>query len=240
MMLFDIITIFPEMFSGIIQQSILKRAQEKGLVRIRIHNLRDFTSDKHRKIDDAPYGGGPGMVFKAEPLCRAIRAVSQEGLEAKKIYLSPEGDLFCHQMAKELAQESHLILVCGHYEGIDQRVRDTLIDREISIGDYVLSGGELPAMVVVDAVVRLIPGVLGSEESLEVESFSDYLLDYPQYTRPRSFEGREVPEVLLSGHHERIRKWRRKQSLLRTSQRRPDLFKKAILSAEDIELLKDP
>lgn len=239
-MLFDIITIFPEMFSGIIQQSILKRAQEKGLVRIRIHNLRDFTSDKHRKIDDAPYGGGPGMVFKAEPLCRAIRAVSQEGLEAKKIYLSPEGDLFCHQMAKELAQESHLILVCGHYEGIDQRVRDTLIDREISIGDYVLSGGELPAMVVVDAVVRLIPGVLGSEESLEVESFSDYLLDYPQYTRPRSFEGREVPEVLLSGHHERIRKWRRKQSLLRTSQRRPDLFKKAILSAEDIELLKDP
>jgi len=239
-MLFDIITIFPEMFSGIIQQSILKRAQEKGLVRIRIHNLRDFTSDKHRKIDDAPYGGGPGMVFKAEPLCRAIRAVSQEGLQAKRIYLSPEGDLFCHQMAKELAQESHLILVCGHYEGIDQRVRDTLIDREISIGDYVLSGGELPAMVVVDAVVRLIPGVLGSEESLEVESFSDYLLDYPQYTRPRSFEGREVPEVLLSGHHERIRKWRRKQSLLRTSQRRPDLFKKAILSAEDIELLKAP
>lgn len=238
-MLFDIITIFPEMFPGIIQQSIIKRAQEKGLVSIRIHDLRDFTEDRHRKVDDSPYGGGPGMVFKAEPLCRAIRAVMQESSLVKRVYLSPEGTLFCHHMAKELAQESHLVLVCGHYEGIDQRVRDTLIDEEISIGDYVLSGGELPALVVLDAVVRLIPGVLGSEESLQVESFSDNLLDYPQYTRPRIFEGREVPDVLLSGHHERIRKWRRRQSLLRTAQRRPDLFRKAVLTTEDIELLKD-
>jgi len=238
-MLFDIITIFPEMFPGIIQQSMVKRAQDKGLVNIRTHDLRDFSLDKHRKVDDSPYGGGPGMVLKAEPLFRAIKAVTQEDPKAKRIYLSPDGELFSQKMAQELAQESHLVLVCGHYEGIDQRIRDTLIDQEISIGDYVLTCGELPALVLLDAVVRLIPGVLGSEESLQIESFSDYLLDYPQYTRPGVFEGMEIPDILLSGHHEKIRKWRRKQSLVRTRHRRPDLFRKVALTAEDIDLLKD-
>jgi len=238
-MLFDIITTFPEMFPGIVQESIIKRAQDKGLVTIRTHDLRDFSLDKHRKVDDSPYGGGPGMVLKAEPLFRAIQAVTQENSKAKRIYLTPDGRLFNQKMAQELALENHLVLVCGHYEGIDQRIRDAVIDEEISIGDYVLTCGELPALVLVDAVVRLIPGVLGSEESLQIESFSDYLLDYPQYTRPRVFEGMEIPEVLISGHHEKIRKWRRRQSLVRTCHRRPDLFKKVALTAEDIELLKD-
>jgi len=237
-MLFDVITIFPEMFPGIIQHSIMNRAREKGLISIRIHNLRDFTSDKHLKIDDSPYGGGPGMVFMAEPLYEAISRLTLKE-EAKRIYLTPDGMPFAHNLAEELAREKHLVLVCGHYEGIDQRIRETLIDEEISIGDYVLTGGELPALVLMDAVSRLIPGVLGSEESLRIESFSDRLLDHPQYTRPMSFKGMKVPEVLISGHHEKIRKWRRKQSLLRTSQRRPDLFKKVILTDEDIELLND-
>lgn len=238
-MLFDIISTFPEMFPGITQQSIIKRAQDKGLVTIRTHDLRNFSLDKHRKVDDSPYGGGPGMVLNAEPLFRAINAVTQENPKAKRIYLTPDGKLFTQKMAQDLAQESHLVLVCGHYEGIDQRVRDVLIDEEISIGDYVLTCGELPALVLLDAVVRLIPGVLGSEESLQIESFSDHLLDYPQYTRPRVFEGREIPEVLVSGHHEKIRMWRRRQSLVRTRHRRPDLFEKVGLTAEDIKLLKE-
>ena len=237
-MLFDIITTFPEMFPGIIQQSIVKRAQDKGLVTIRTHDLRNFSLDKHRKVDDSPYGGGPGMVLKAEPLFRAINAVTQENPKAKRIYLTPDGKLFSQQMAQDLAQESHLVLVCGHYEGIDQRVRDTLIDEEISIGDYVLTCGELPALVLLDAVVRLIPGVLGSEESLQIESFSDYLLDYPQYTRPRVFEGREIPEVLISGHHEKIRKWRRRQSLVRTRHRRPDLFEKVAIDCRGYQAIE--
>ncbi|MEW5801167.1 MAG: tRNA (guanosine(37)-N1)-methyltransferase TrmD [bacterium] len=239
MMLFDIITIFPEMIHGVIQKSIVRRAQDKGLVSIRVRNLRDFSEDKHHKVDDVPFGGGPGMVLKAGPLHRAVKAITQENSTARRIYLTPDGKIFNQEMARDLARESHLVLVCGHYEGIDQRVRDTLIDDEISIGDYVLTGGELPALVLLDAVVRLIPGALGSEESLEIESFSDHMLDYPQYTRPRVFEGMEVPQILLSGHHEEIRKWRRRQSLLHTLRRRPDLFRQIALTAEDKDLLRD-
>lgn len=238
-MLFDIITLFPEMFPEYIHQSIVKRAQEKGLVNIRIHNLRDFTLDKHRKVDDVPYGGGPGMVLMAEPLHRAITYLSKEDLPVKRILLSPQGRLFSQKIAEELSKETHLLLVCGHYEGLDQRIRDSVIDDEISIGDYILTGGELPALAVLDSVTRLIPGVLGSEESLHCESFLDSLLDYPQYTRPEIFNTMQVPKVLVSGHHEKIRKWRRKQSLIRTSQKRPDLFRKIKMTDEDIELLKD-
>ena len=237
-MLFDIITLFPEMFPGYIHQSIIKRAQEKGLVNIRVHNLRDFTQDKHRKVDDVPYGGGPGMVQMAEPLYRAVTYLTKD-LPAKRIFLSPQGRLFSQQIAEELSKESHVVFVCGHYEGIDQRVRDSVIDEEISIGDYIVTGGELPALVVLDAVIRLISGVLGSEESLHCESFLDSLLDYPQYTRPEVFNNMEVPKVLLSGHHEKIRKWRRKQSLIRTLQKRPDQFQKIEMTDEDSELLKD-
>lgn len=205
---------------------------------IRVHNLRDFTQDKHRKVDDVPYGGGPGMVLMAEPLYRAVTYLTKD-LPAKRIFLSPQGRLFSQQIAEELSKESHVVFVCGHYEGIDQRVRDSVIDEEISIGDYIVTGGELPALVVLDAVIRLISGVLGSEESLHCESFLDSLLDYPQYTRPEVFNNMEVPKVLLSGHHEKIRKWRRKQSLIRTLQKRPDQFQKIEMTDEDSELLKD-
>lgn len=238
-MLIDIITIFPEIFPDILHHSILKRAQEKGLVKIVVHDLRDFTEDKHHKVDDVPYGGGPGMVFKPEPLYRAISSASHNDQAVKRIYLTPQGKLFSHKMAKNLAEEQHLVLVCGHYEGIDQRICDLVIDEEISIGDYVLTGGELSALIVVDAVVRLIPGVLGCPESLQCESFTEHLLDHPHYTRPAVFRDREVPEVLLSGHHENIRKWRRKQSLVRTLQRRPDQMEHMVLTDEDRELLED-
>jgi tRNA (guanine37-N1)-methyltransferase len=239
LMLVDIITIFPEMFPGVIHQSMLKRAQDKDLLSIRLIDLRDFTSDRHRKVDDVPYGGGPGMVLKAEPLDRALYYAAQGDPKAKRVYMTPQGKIFSQKMAEEFSKEKHLVLVCGHYEGIDQRIRDSVIDLEISIGDYVLTGGELAALVVLDAAVRLIPGVLGAEESLQCESFTDYLLDYPQYTRPASFKDMEVPEVLLSGNHEKIRKWRRQQSLRRTLRERPDQFRKIHLTDEDIELLKD-
>jgi tRNA (guanine37-N1)-methyltransferase len=232
----DIITIFPEMFEGPFNVSIIKRAKEKGLVNISIHNLRDYTTDKHRSVDDYPYGGGSGMVMKPEPIFRAVRALRKEDSEV--ILLSPSGDLFNQKMAEEFAQKSHLILICGRYEGIDERVK-TIITREISIGDYVLSGGEIPAMVIVDAVVRLIPGAVGDPNSLREESFQWGILEYPHYTHPRDFEGLKVPEVLLSGDHEKIRRWRRKEALRRTLLRRPDLLQKTRLSEEDFSLLEE-
>lgn len=235
----DVLTLFPEMFSGVFSESIIGRAQQAGAVEIKIHNIRDWALDKHKVVDDTPYGGGPGMVMKPEPLFRSIRAVSAMAEPPDEvILLTPQGSVFRQADAHDLAAKKRLVLVCGHYEGVDERVRAKLITREISIGDYVLTGGELPAMVVVDAVVRLLPGVLGSEESYQEESFQDGLLEYPQYTRPASFEGMEVPEVLLSGHHAKIAAWRREESLKRTLLRRPDLLEQADLSQEDRALLE--
>ncbi|HZO76018.1 MAG TPA: tRNA (guanosine(37)-N1)-methyltransferase TrmD [Ktedonobacteraceae bacterium] len=232
----DIFTLFPAMFQGPLTESILKRAQERGLLTITLHNIRDATTDKHHIVDDYPYGGGAGMVMKPEPIFAAVEAVYQEG---PIILLTPQGRIFTQQIARELAQEPRLTLLCGHYEGIDERVREHLVTDEISIGDYVLTGGELGAMVIVDAMSRLIPGVL-TEGSIDEESHSNSLLEYPQYTRPAEFRGWRVPDILLSGHHEQVARWRRKQSLKITRQRRPDLFAKLDLSSKaDVKLLKE-
>ena len=236
----DIITIFPEAFAPL-DLSILGRARAAGIVDIRVHNLRDFTTDRHRTVDDYPYGGGAGMVMKPEPFFAAVEAIMREARTARPriILTTPQGRLFTQEIANELASWDHLILLCGHYEGVDERVSEGLATDEISIGDYVLTGGELAAMVIVDAVVRLIPGVVGEEESVRQDSFSEGLLDYPQYTRPPEFRGMRVPEVLLSGHHEQIRRWRRKEALRRTLLRRPDLLRKANLTEEDQRLLEE-
>ncbi len=236
-----ILTLFPEMFEGPFSSSILKRARERGLIEIKLVNIRDFSANKHHTVDDAPYGGGAGMVMGPEALFGAVEHVVQIiGARPDRIALmSPQGRPFCQAMAGDLAREKTLVLVCGHYEGVDERVRETLVTDEISIGDYVLTGGELPAMVVVDAVARLIPGVLGEADSTVEESFSYGLLEYPQYTRPREYCGLTVPETLLSGHHEKIRKWRRRQSLLRTLERRPELLKQAELNGEDKNVLRE-
>lgn len=218
----DILTLFPEMFAPL-NDSILKRARDKGALEINIVNIRDFSKDKHLKCDDAPFGGGAGMIMTPQPVCDCIRSVDPAH-EAKRIYLSPRGKLLTASAASEYALQSRLLLLCGHYEGIDQRIIDLYIDEEVSIGDFVLTGGELPAMILTDVVARFVPGVLGSPESARDESFSDGLLEYPQYTRPQVYEGLSVPEVLLSGHHENIEKWRREQSLLITRKNRPDLL----------------
>ncbi len=234
-MYFDIFTLFPAMFQGPFSESILKRAQERGLLSIALHNIRDATTDKHHIVDDYPYGGGAGMVMKPEPIFAAIEAVYQGG---PIVYLTPQGRLFNQQIAQQFAQESRMTLLCGHYEGIDERVCKHLVTDEISIGDYVLTGGELAAMIVVDAVSRLLPGVL-AEDSPQEESHSSHMLEYPQYTRPPNFRGWSVPDILLSGHHENIARWRRKKSLRRTRQRRPDLFAKLDLSSKlDKKLLQ--
>jgi tRNA (guanine37-N1)-methyltransferase len=234
---FDIYTLFPGMFQGPLSESILKRAQEQGLLSIALHNIRDATSDKHHVADDYPYGGGAGMVMKPDPLFASVEAVYRGG---PIILLSPQGRLFTQEIARELSQEARLTLICGHYEGIDERVRQHLVTDELSIGDYVLTGGELAAMVVVDAVSRLLPGVLGGEESILEESHSSGLLEYPHYTRPPDYRGWRVPDVLLSGNHAEIEKWRRKESLRRTRERRPDLFAKLDLSSkQDIKLLRE-
>ena len=217
----DIITLFPEVFSPF-DYSIIKRAREKSLVEINVVNLRDFTTDRHRTVDDRPYGGGPGMVMAPEPIFKAVESLRTP--ESKVLLMAPQGEVFKQKTACELKDESHLIFICGHYEGIDDRVRQALVDREISIGDYVLSNGNLAAMIIADAVIRLIPGALGSEMSAETESFSDGLLEYPQFTRPEVFRGMEVPEVLLSGNHEKIEQWRKEKSLEITRNKRPDLF----------------
>jgi tRNA (guanine37-N1)-methyltransferase len=224
------------MFSGPLHESILRRAQEKGLVEIRVHDLRDWTHDRHRVVDDVPYGGEAGMVLKPEPFFEAVDALRKA--ESEVLLLTPQGKRFDHATACSLAEASHLIFLCGRYEGFDERVR-TLADREISIGDYVLSGGELPALVLIDALVRLIPGALGDESSVKQDSFAGGLLDHPQYTRPPVYRGLRVPEVLLSGDHERIRRWRRKEALRRTLLRRPDLLKQAVLNVEDQSLLSE-
>ncbi len=231
----DILCLFPEMFASPLSQSIIKRARERGLVDVVVHNIRDYSHDKHRTVDDYPYGGGPGMVLKPEPIFEAVEAVRQEIGEGEVpiILLSPQGRLFSQSVAQELAQHSNLMLICGHYEGVDERVCEYLATDEISIGDYVLSGGEVAALVVVDAVVRLIPGVLGSEESIRSDSHSDGLLEYPQYTRPQVYRGWPVPDVLLSGNHAEIARWRRRQAILRTAKRRPDLLEKANLCEEE-------
>lgn len=219
-MKFDVLTLFPEMFSPL-KQSILGKAEEKGLININLINIRDFSKDKHKKVDDTPYGGGAGMVIRSDVVYDAYTSIKDD--KAKIIYLSPQGKTLNQQKVEELSKQEHLILICGHYEGIDQRVLDELEVEEISIGDYVLTGGELPAMVLIDSVSRYIEGVL-AKESIEEESFSNNLLEYPQYTRPEEFMGRKVPEVLLSGHHENIRKWRYEKQLEITKQKRPDLY----------------
>ena len=235
----DILTLFPEMFAGPFSESIMKRAADKGLINIHLHQIRDYTHDKHHVVDDTPYGGGAGMVMKPEPIFEAIEAVkAMADGEARVILLSPAGKLFTQVIAADLALKPRLILIAGHYEGFDERVR-SFVNDEISIGDYVLSGGELPAMVIVDAVARLIPGVLGSDESHIEESHSQGLLEYPHYTRPPEFRGLIVPEILLSGNHAQIAKWRRKESLKRTFERRPDLLEKAELSKSDLKLMED-
>ena len=237
----DILTLFPQMFSGLLDSSIIGRASERGLVDVRLHDIRDYTHDKHRVVDDYPYGGGAGMVLKPEPIFEAVEAVKLEiGLASvQTILLTPQGRLFNQEIARELAGYQNLILICGHYEGVDERVAEHLASDEISIGDYLLSGGEVAAMAVVDSVVRLLPGVLGSEASLAEESHIDGLLEYPQYTRPPVYRGLEAPPVLLSGDHADVARWRRKQSLLRTAKRRPDLIEKVILSTEDKKLLSE-
>lgn len=221
-MKFDVLTLFPEMFQAI-KQSILGRAEEKNLIQINLINIRDFSKDKHKKVDDTPYGGGAGMVMRADVVYDAYKFVQNEN--AKVIYLTPQGKKLDQKKVEELSKEKHLILLCGHYEGIDQRVIDKIVDEEISIGDYVLTGGELPAMVLIDSVSRYVEGVL-SESSTNEESFSQGLLEYPQYTRPETFEGVKVPEILLSGHHENIKKWREEKSLENTKLKRPDLLEK--------------
>jgi tRNA (guanine37-N1)-methyltransferase len=219
----DALTLFPAMFAGPFAESIIARAVKSGLVEIRIHNLRDWTTDRHRTVDDKPFGGGAGMVLKPEPLFKAIEAL-RAGPESIVVLLSPQGAPLRQSLVADLAAQEHLILVCGHYEGVDERVIEHAVDREVSIGDYVLSGGELPAMVVVDAVVRLLPGALGSPESAGDESHTTGLLEYPHYTRPADFRGWKVPDVLVSGHHGEVERWRRAQALERTRRRRPDLL----------------
>jgi tRNA (guanine37-N1)-methyltransferase len=238
-MRFDILTLFPNMFSSPLRESILGKAIEKGLVEIRTINIRDFALDKHQVVDDTPYGGGQGMVMKIEPIARAIEWVKSQDTSARTVFLTPQGRQFNQDVALALSSRSHLILLCGRYEGVDERVRELFVDEEFSIGDYILTGGELAAMVVIDAVSRLLPGVLGSDRSAEEDSFFDSLLEYPQYTRPSNFEGSCVPEVLLSGNHSAISLWRRRKALERTSVRRPDLLAKAELSEEDKKLLEE-
>ena len=219
----DVLTLFPAMFAGPLDESIVKRAREAGLLDLKIHNLRDWAHDRHKTVDDRPFGGGPGMLLKVEPLFEAIESLQRE--TTRTIILSPAGRKFDQAVAQELSQQEDLLLVCGSYEGFDDRVREALADDELSIGDYVLTNGALPAMVIIDAVARLLPGVLGDDESSHDESFSHGSLEYPQYTRPAEFRGMKVPEVLLSGNHAEIEKWRRKQAMLRTKRQRPDLLR---------------
>lgn len=235
----DILTIFPEMFQGVFSSSILGRAASEGLLEITLTDIRPFSASKHKNTDDYPFGGGAGMVMMAQPIMDAMASVTGEDFHGKRIFLGPRGKTLTTDMARALAKEDHLVLLCGHYEGVDQRVLDTCIDEEISIGDYILTGGELAAMVLTDCVSRFIPGVLGSSESAETESFSDGLLEYPQYTRPRDLNGLTVPDVLLSGNHADIAAWRRKESLRITLERRPDLLKSAPLDKKDQKWLKE-
>jgi len=233
----DLLTLFPEFFRSPLGQSMLQQAQIRGAAEFRVLNLRDYTTDRHQVTDDRPYGGGPGMVMQIEPLVAAIRAVRGEDPQVRILLLSPQGPLFTQDRARELAALPHLLLICGHYEGVDERLK-YYIDGMLSIGDYILTGGEIPALAVLDAVTRLLPGVLGGEGAAADDSFQTGLLEYPQYTRPRDFEGHRVPQVLLEGDHRRIREWRRQQALLRTRACRPDLLAKAPLAPEDRKFIE--
>ena len=237
-MIFDIVTLFPEYFESPLRVGLLGKALERGLIKVRLHNLRDFATDKHRTVDDKPFGGGEGMLLMPEPLYRAIETLKKEGPEPRVIYLSPQGRLFNHEVARELRAKNRLILICGRYEGIDERIRRYFIDDEISIGDYVLFGGEAAALVLVETVARLVPGVVGCEDSVKRDSFAEGLLKHPQYTRPRDFMGYRVPEVLLSGDHARIERFRREESLRITLERRPELLARASLTEEDRAFLE--
>ena len=221
----DILSIFPQMFKGILEQSIIKRARQKKKVKIRLHNLRDFTADKHKKVDDRPFGGGPGMVMMAQPIFEAVEKIKRHR-DAEIILLCPQGATFNQKLARKLTLKKQLILICPHYEGVDERVREYLVTMELSIGDYILTGGELPAMVVTDAITRLLPGVLGNKKSVKEESFSGNFLEYPQYTRPSEFKKLKVPQILLSGDHKKIEEWQKQESIKRTKNKRPDLLNK--------------
>ncbi|MGA2367454.1 MAG: tRNA (guanosine(37)-N1)-methyltransferase TrmD [Dehalococcoidia bacterium] len=240
MLRIDILTLFPEAFSGYLAHSIIGRAAEKQVVDIRLHNIRDFTHDKHNTVDDYPYGGGAGMVMKPDPIFEAVEFVKTENpaSDCRIVLLTPQGRLFTQELAGKLIEENHIILICGHYEGIDERVAQHLATDEISIGDYLLSGGEVAAMVIIDCLVRLLPGAIGSSVSLVEESHMEGLLEYPQYTRPPEYRGWKVPDVLLSGNHKEITDWRRAQSLRRTASRRPDLLNKASLTDKEHKMLK--
>jgi tRNA (guanine37-N1)-methyltransferase len=236
----DIVTTFPEMIAGVAASSIIGRAQTAGRLDLRVHNLRDYTTDRHRTTDDYPFGGGAGMVMKPEPFFAAVEAITADAAQDRPpvLLMAPDGERFTQPRARELARLPWFVLLCGHYEGVDERVRQALVTREVSIGDYVLTGGELPALVVLDATVRLLPGVLGNTESPHEETFSEGLLEYPHYTRPARFRGMAAPDVLLSGHHANVARWRRQQALLRTRERRPDLWEKLLpLAPADQKLL---
>jgi tRNA (guanine37-N1)-methyltransferase len=235
----DIVTIFPELFASPFEESIIRRARDRGLLDLRVHDLRGWTTDRHRVTDDAPFGGGAGMVMKPEPIFGAVENVRSDNERARVLLMTPQGRLFNHSLALALSREEHLILICGRYEGVDERVRDHLATEELSIGDYVLTGGELPALVMLDAVARLIPGAVGDEQSVEWDSFTRGLLDYPHYTRPADFRGFTVPDVLLSGHHEQVRRWRKRQAVARTLARRPELLAAAELDDEERAIVRE-
>ncbi len=236
----DCLTLFPSMMEAVLEESIIGRAVAAGILDIRCTDIRDFAGNKHNRVDDAPYGGGMGMVMQPGPIYRAYQSVTENAAtKPRVIYMSPQGRVLTQDIAKELSQEEHLVFLCGHYEGVDERVLEEIVDEELSIGDYVLTGGELPALTVIDAVARMIPGVLPSEEAFSEESLYNGLLEYPQYTRPPEFMGRQVPEVLLSGHHENIRKWRREESVKRTAKKRPDLLLKAELSDKEKDMIEE-
>ena len=239
-MRFDVVTIFPEMVKGALEAGIVGRAIGGGLLDVAVHDLRAFTTDRHRVVDDMPFGGGPGMVLKPEPLFRAVARIREERGEPGAVILtSPDGERLTHRTAERLRDLGHVVILCGRYEGVDERVRTHLATEEISIGDYVLSGGELPALVIVDTVARLVPGVVGDEQSVARDTFANGLLDFPQFTRPAEFEGLAVPPVLLSGHHKEIERWRRREALRRTFERRPELLEDAALSPEDRAMLSE-
>lgn len=234
----DILTLFPQMCENVLKESIIGRARERGLIEINCRDIREYTADKHRRVDDTPYGGGMGMVMQTQPIYDCFKALCEDsGRRPHLIYMSPQGKTLTQKRAIELSGMEHIALLCGHYEGVDERVIEEIVDEEISIGDYVLTGGELPALVLADCVARMIPGVLSGEEAFTNESHFSSLLEYPQYTRPVQWKGREVPEVLLSGHHANIEKWRREQSLKRTLEKRPEMLKKAELTKEDKKYL---
>ena len=237
---YHVLTLFPEMIQDGLNTSIIGRAMEKGLISLATTDIIDYSTNKHHKVDDYPYGGGAGMVMQAEPVYGAWKAVSDKiGYRPRVIYLTPQGSVFNQTIAEDLAKEKDLVFLCGHYEGIDERVLEEVVTDYLSIGDYVLTGGELPAMVMIDAISRLVPGVLNNDESAQFESFQDNLLEYPQYSRPEEWNGKKVPPVLLSGHHANIEKWRREQSVIRTAQRRPDLLEKAELTKPELELIAE-